>query len=246
MTIQKMIAKVTAVERATSTTPESDGASRMLVATLAKLDALFFPWRQQGDFRGAISATQRSHFEGKYAIAARGSGFEQWKSAANERAELQRAGLAKIVTAKSQAVGLKLTAEGLSVARGLVGAIESIALGIAMLKAAEAKWRNKYCSESDLFGTQLVGDSSQWEQLTEFMLPSLIAGCVFANSDCDGRVYYRLQHEDYVEPPAHERREPEQWAIDCYLEAFATERVALSKLENTDGGLVIPMPRGGW
>lgn len=243
MSIKRLLLAAGRLERQT-TDGLGEGALTMLVSTLGKVDAMFFPWRFSGSFRGAVAVMQQEYRAGKYGIAARGAGLEQWKSSCNERAELQAAGLATAITAKSQTIGISLTPEGMALSRALTSTPSSIELGVKLLQRKQADWRNGWCSESVLFERDLTGDPSEWERLTEAMVPSMIAGCVKANNDCDGRVYYHLEKPEFIAELDNDRK-PEQWAVDSYLEAYKSERRALQRLEDNDG-LIIPIPRGGY
>ncbi len=243
MSIKRLLLQLGKIEEQTSE-GLSDGALSMLVATLGKLDAMFYPWRSIGSFRGAVAVLCGQYRAKQYGIAARGAGLEQWKSASNERAQLQNAGLAIATTAHSQTTGLVLTPEGLSMARALTGTPGRIEVGVRLMQSKQADWRNGWCSESTLFGRELSGNPSDWEELTELVVPAQIAGCVYANCDCDGRVFYRLDSQEFTELPPCDRK-PEQWAVDAYLQAYKTERRALQTLEDNDG-LIIPIPKGGY
>ncbi len=253
---------------------ESADADGMLVELLAKRDALFWPWRdsQKGAalYRGAVRKRQVEYLQGALGFAAPATGKDSWKDAYQQRGQLIAGGLATAIRSGGEITALRLTPQGEADARALVGPrLKTLADGdvqaIYAYNVARMEDGNPWlgCLHPDRSGafvsetaaflsdTELTGNPSQWDYLTELMLPLLVAGYMMANNDLQGRVYYAVVPKpqakpeplvtvaELPQPPASERVAVARFD-DLYVDTFNAERDALTKLESFD--LVIPVP----
>jgi hypothetical protein len=225
-------------------------ARKLLVSLLGRRDALFYPWRCIGNHRGSIARMQREYFSGKLGMMARSQGESNWKAAHHTRNELIAAGQCTATIAGGQVTGLRLTLKGESDARSLVG--DRLSLG----EFAEVlvEWINErfdrpfcsrnWCSESALFNlpNHGAGDPASWQHLTELVLPLLVVGAVKANCDAWGRVYYSVVDDAEIPTPQYSELDAVESFDSLYIKAFNDERSTLSKLDDSDGEIVIPIP----
>lgn len=235
----RLATRLAKLETSVSSTLSAD-ASRLLVQLLGRLDALFWPHRSHdGSYRAEVRRLQVEYLNGVGGLVARASGETNWKSSHFARTELIAAGLCTALESGGQVVSLRLTPQGISDARGMVGSrLHDVATCVPLLdRLRDQGW----VSESKLFQIDLVGNPSEWERLIDFMLPLLRAGLIESNSDTIGRCSFRMVDgvEIPVEPPSI--RTVETWGDDEYLQSYNSERAALARLECDDGGIFIPM-----
>lgn len=258
--------------------PESVDCDSMLVELLAKRDALVYPWRTPRSnerlslqARGAIRQRHIDYIDGRIGFTARASGKDAWKDAYQQRAQLISSGLATAIRSGGEVVSLRLTPEGESDARALVGSRLSTLRNIDSLtilrrcisrQSEMSQWGPtargpaRYMCEHLIFGLDepLSGNPTDWEHLTELVLPMITANLMQAASDSHGRIYYSLTYNDEgkalvelndIPLPPISTRQADPKLDDLYLNIFGSERNALENLESNE--LVIPLPcSGSW
>lgn len=223
-------------------------AYQLLVQLLARRDALFWPWRTHGGHRAVIKERQRDYLAGRVGLSAKADGQSNWKEMQEARRTLLEQQQATANFSGGQVTSLFLTPQGEADARALVGSrlctVADAKQLIDRLRTVEgdtplgANW----VSEGLLFEVELDGDPEQWQALTEYVLPLLAAGIVEANSDVQGRVFYKLAPEaDIPETPTSKLAAADEFDA-VYLAAFDAELRALQQLTTTGGGVVIPIP----
>ncbi len=217
---------------------------RLLVSLLGRLDALFWPFREHKEFRAEVRLLQREYLAGRGGLRSRAQGESTWKSAHFARNELIAAGLVTPQLESGQVTSMRLTPQGLSDARAMVGDrlhginYEGTLVCYVLLKRQPEKW----VRENDLFGEDVCkGDNpSDWNFAIEWVLPLLRCGAVESNSDAWHRVYFWfVDGVELTDEPAS-LRQVEPWADAAYISAFNSERDALQRLE-ADGGIHIPV-----
>jgi hypothetical protein len=223
----------------------SEDAQRLLVQLLARLDAIFWPFRtHEGSYRAEVRRIQREYLSGVGGLRAASQGESNWKAGHYTRNELIGASLVTAHVDGGQVTGLRLTAQGIADARAMVGdRLHPLhSQGPQIVRELLRRHQGEWVRENDLFGPDAcVGDNpSTWDHLTEYVLPLLREGLVESNSDLWRRVYYRAVDGAEIpsEPPSGLTEQP--WADGLYVSAFDSERAALRRLECSDGGIAIP------
>lgn len=224
----------------------------LLVSLLARRDALFWPWRFQASRKlphCEISQRQREYWDGTRGLQAKASGREQWKDLHFTRQRLIASGFVTANHSGGQVTSLFLTGLGEATSRALVGdrlhTCDDTATQV-VYRLLQLKYAGKPVRESVLFCRDCVGSPSDWDGMTEMVLPFLTAGCVRAESDTIGRVAYAPTE---VPLPEHINVNVEShWDFDdCYCHSFNAERKHLESIEPRDSDeCYIPLPATGW
>jgi hypothetical protein len=226
----------------------------LLVAILARRDALFWPWRFQiGNSTplAEIRRRQREYLEGVAGIAVKADGRGDWKNAHEMRQRLINAGMVAATHSGGQVTSVFLTPLGEAYARALVGdrlhTVESAEPVFIYLKILSDLTPDKAVRESVLFNRDCVGCPNDWDPMTEHLLPFLTSGMVRQDSDTEGRACYT---------PVDGAAEPEMIAVNvaaddafdtAYVKAFNAERQTLESCEPRDPHeIYIPLPASGW
>lgn len=225
---------------------QTDAARRLLVALLARRDALFWPWRRTSV---AVDHRQRDYHTGREGIKAKATGQGDWKAAYEARAELVATGKALALYSGGQITSLFLTHLGELEARRMVGSrlwtLERVRLVWDAWHDAEGVEFGgcKLVHESELFGLDCLGDPGDWQDSVEAVLPLLTAGLLRSRCDTQGRVCFELG--DVTEwPSGFPTSDVGVWepADAIYLEHYDSERAVLSTIEESGAELSIPLP----
>lgn len=243
-----------AAEAATATNSLDISEAKSLVQILARIDALFWPWRFQIHSKTPfteIRQRQREYLSGQTGVTIKADGAHQWKEAAELRQRLIASGMINAVHSGGQVQSVFLTPKGEAIARGLVGSrlwtFQRARLLLALLQIRSKETPVRAVRESMLFGIDGVGDPTDWNDSTEMILPLLTCGIVTANSDTQGRACY-TPVDDVPEPPeivVSVAADPD--ADELYISTFNNERAVLETLEPRDPHEVyIPLPATGW
>ena len=224
----------------------------LLVSLLARRDALFWPWRFQAGRKVPhceIRLRQREYRDGVQGLAVKADGRSEWKNLHLTRQKFIGAGFASALHSGGQVTSLFLTALGEATARGLVGdrlhSCDSTASQV-VFQLLQLKFDGKPVRESVLFNRDCIGSPSDWDSLTEMVLPLLTAGVVRCESDTVGRVAYSPTD---IPLPAHVAVDVEShWDFDdAYCQAFNAERKHLESVEARDSDeCFIPLAATGW
>jgi len=221
----------------------SSAGKTLLVEILARRDSLYWPWRWTRNYQpphSEIRSRQRDYSNGVVGIAAKSSGRTNWKTAHELRQSLIASGHLTAVHGGGQITSMFLTATGEAVARGCVG--DYLANfhdeGVEVLDRLRRLVVLTQCSavaETVLWGRRCVGDPSEWNFLTERILPLLTSGVVKAEPDTVGRIVYIL-NEGAAEP---EKLDVPDVAADpqflqSYLKTWSDERSVLERCEPRD------------
>jgi hypothetical protein len=249
---QKLSTRLSALEQTAEAGVElSDSEKGMLVAILARRDALFWPWRWSLGHQPPvveIRCRQRDYLNGTQGVAAKADGRSQWKDAHFIR---QRLIAAKMVTANysgGQVTNLLLAPDGELTARSLVGG-RLCKLGDPEVKRLYAaillhkQIHDRPIREHELFQCDCEGDPSQWEHHTERVLPLLTAGIVRAETDTTCRILYVVgDGAEIVEPTAMSLPSDAKWD-QVYIRSFNSERTTLGSVEPRDADEIF-IPHG--
>jgi hypothetical protein len=241
MSIRKDIA---ALKRTVTPDESDEDALRMLVDIVARRDAMFWPWRDYKNATGqaayvAILELQRGYLSRSVGIEARASGEREWKQAHYNRRKLVELGYATAARARSQITGLYITERGDAVARAIISGSALLPYQTAIIY--EVLSRRGTLSESKLFGRELYGDPSAWDDLTELCLPLLHRGMIKASFDTVGRVFYGFALSDW--PEVETSDEPvRDWAEAFYWQSYNAERQRLDSLTYDGPEVYIPLP----
>ena len=224
----------------------------LLVSLLARRDALFWPWRFQAGRKlphCEIRLRQREYRDGVQGLTAKADGRSQWKDLHFTRQRLIGAGFVTANHSGGQVTSLFLTPLGQATARALVGdrlhTCDSTATQV-VFRLLQIKYDSKPIRESVLFNRDCVGIPTDWDSLTEMVLPLLTAGVVRCDSDTIGRVAYTPTQ---VSLPAHVVVDIDaDWAFDdAYCQSFNAERKHLESVEARDSDeCYIPLSATGW
>jgi hypothetical protein len=220
------------------------GDNQLLVTLLARRDALFWPHRHGGDSRLGIIQRQRQYLDGSVGIASKSDGKSNWKPMHEARQRLIAAGFVDALHSRGQVSSMFLTASGEATARALVGSrlfsLRESLICYVMLST------DSWTSESQMFGENLLGDSSSWDYLTEIILPCLTSGLVQCNSDNVGRVGYKKTSRELPPDPPSVDVECDDSMDAVYIAAFNSERSSLQQCIPSDNNEVfIPISASG-
>jgi hypothetical protein len=220
------------------------GDNQLLVQLLGRRDALFWPWRHHGDSRLGVHQKQRQYLDGSVGIGAKADGKINWKAMFEARQRLISGGFLSALYSGGQVTSLFVTPLGEATARALVGSrlfsIRESLICYVMLQT------DKWTSESEMFGENLLGDPSSWDYLTEIILPCLTSGIVQCNSDNVGRIGYKKTSRELPKdvPSVSVECDPEMDAV--YIAAFNSERSSLQQCIPSDNNeVLIPISASG-
>lgn len=251
---KRLNSKLDSIEQQTGTDGSlTPAAKKLLVQLLARRDSLFWPWRTTLTYRPPlceIRTRQRKYREGVAGLAAKASGAGDWKTAHELRNSLIAAGMTTAVRSGGQITSQFLTAKGEATGRALVG--DYLATyhdeGSEVLARLKELVEATGCSavpETLLWGRPCHGDPSNWNWLTERILPCLTSGAVRSEPDTVGRIVFI---------PVDDVPEPEKIVVDVqadetflqvYLKAWADERSVLERCEPRDPDeIFVPNPAG--
>jgi len=253
--MKRLSSRLAALEATQNTNELSAPERRLLVSILARRDSLFWPWRYS---RGSqipfceIRTRQKEYLSGAAGTAVKADGAANWKASHELRQRLISSGLVTAVYGGGQILSVFLTAEGEGVARALVGSRlhqfhESGIIVLARLQGLSTQTKVRAVRESVLWGHEYLGDPSDWNHMTEMILPCLTAGLVQANSDTEGRACF-TPIDGVPEPPEITVNVVADESMDAlYLKSFASELSVLKSMEPRDPHEVyIPLPATGW
>ena len=224
----------------------------LLVSLLARRDSLFWPWRFQASHKlpyCEIRLRQREYMAGTQGLMAKASGREQWKDLHFTRQKLIASGFVSANHSGGQVTSLFLTSLGEATARSLVGerlhSCDDIVVR-AVFQFLLLKYEGKPVRESVLFLRDCIGVPTDWDGLTEMVLPLLTAGVVRCDSDTIGRVAYTPTEVSL--PSLVAVAVESHWDFDdAYCQSFNAERKHLETVEPRDSDEVyIPLPATGW
>ena len=234
--------RLDALEQANGTSDVGD--LKLLVRLLARRDAMFWPWRHHSESRLAIHQKQRAYLDGSIGIASKSDGKSSWKPMHESRQRLIQAGFVDALHSSGQVSSMFLTALGEATARALVGSrlfsIRESLICFVMLQT------DKWTSESEMFGENLLGDPSSWDHLTEIILPCLVAGLVGCNSDNVGRVGYKKTSRELPKDLLKVNIQCDPGMDEVYIAEFNNERSSLMSCQPLDFSEVhIPISASG-
>jgi hypothetical protein len=249
---KRLNTKLDAIEQQTGTDGSlSPAAKTLLVQILARRDSLYWPWRWTLTYRPPhceIKLRQREYREGIAGIAAKASGAGDWKHAHSLRNELIAAGMTTAVRSGGQITSQFLMALGEATGQALVGNYlatfhDEGSEVLARLKALVDETGVSAVAECILWGRPCFGDPSEWDYLTERILPCITAGVVRVEQDTVGRVVY-IPVDDVPEPEKIDVTvEPDPHFLQVYLKAWSDERSVLERCEPRDPDEVfVPNP----
>jgi hypothetical protein len=222
--------RLDSLERAKGEVDVAD--NRLLVSLLARRDALFWPWRHNGQSRLGIWQRQREYLSGTTGIVSKADGKQDWKTAHEARNRLIQAGYVTAIRSGGEITSLILTLFGEAVGQKLVGdRLRTIRDAVAALVLLSA---DEWTSESVLFQENLSGDPESWSHCTEIVLPLLVCGLAVSNSDNSGRVGYRRADRELPEDEPEIDVDCDESMDSIYVRAFNSERSALSSCEPLD------------
>ncbi len=222
----------------------------LLCQLLGRRDALYWPWRFQMKSRtpfAEIRRRQKEYLSGEIGLNAKAEGKGKWKEIHFMRQRLIGMGLIKANHSGGQVTNVFLTALGEATARAMVGArLHTLNDEGPLIIREMLKRYGEVVREGTLFGLPCVGSPTDWDDMTEMVLPLLTAGIVSCGSETRGRACYRLVTEDMPETPTVD--------VACdpdfdhlYIMAFDGERLVLESTEPRDPHEIwIPLPETGW
>ena len=224
----------------------------LLVSLLARRDALFWPWRFIAGRKVPhceIRLRQREYMDGTQGLTAKADGRSQWKEIHFVRQRLIGAGFVSANHSGGQVTSLFLSTLGETTARFLVGdrlhSCDSMESQV-FYRLLQLKFDGKPIRESVLFNRDCIGVPTDWDGLTEMVLPLLTAGCVRCDSDTIGRVAY--SPTDIPLPQHVTVAVDADWDFDdAYCQSFNAERKHLETVEARDSDeCYIPLSATGW
>ena len=242
--MKRLKTKLDRLEQQAGTIGELTPAAKMLlVELLARLHALFWPWRWTLTYQPPhteIRIRQRDYADRVVGISAKSSGRSNWKSAHELRQSLIASGHLTATHSGGQVTSMFLTAKGEAAARSCVG--DYVATfhdeGREVLTRLKALVQETGCSavaECVLWGRRCTGDPSEWNFLTERILPCITAGLVKSEPDTGGRIVY-IPIEGVPEPEKTDvpdvASDPQFLAL--YLKCWSDERSVLERCEPRD------------
>ena len=249
---KRLNTKLDAIEQQAGTdTSLTPAAKTLLVQILARRDAMFWPCRWTLTYRPPICeirTRQREYVAGVSGIAAKASGAGDWKHAHELRNSLIASGMTTAVRSGGQITSQFLTPLGEATGRALVGDYlaryhDEGSEVLARLKALVEETGVAAVAEGVLWGRRCVGDPSEWNYLTERILPCITAGVVSVEQDTVGRVIY-IPVDDVPEPEriaADVEADPQ--FLPIYLKSWSDERSVLERCEPRDADEVfVPNP----
>jgi len=239
--MKRLNTRLDALEAAQNTNELAAPEKKLLVEILARVHALYWPWRMTRNIQPPMVELRRRQAEyiaGSVGVSAKGSGASaDWKAAHELRRALIAAGMLTAVSAGGQITSVILTQLGTATAKKLVGTRlasgRQAVLAFLMLQVLTDE-RGTPVREHVLLGVPSFGDPSEWDFETEPMLALLVSGCVRATPDTVGRVLYSFSAGAEFPEPVMVDFEPEEWCDAVYLAAFKSERHQLENAEPRD------------
>ncbi len=240
---KRLSSRIAALERRGGTDGELSPAGKtLLVEILARRDALAWPWRFTLTYRPPhceLRTRWEEYQSGVVGIAAKSSGRTNWKTAHELRQSLIVSGHLTAVHGGGQITSMFLTATGEAVARGCVG--DYLANfhdeGVEALDRLRRLVVLTECSavaETVLWGRRCVGDPSEWNYLTDRILPCITAGAVRVEPDTVGRIVF-IPTDGVPEPEKIDVNvEPAPQFLQVYLKSWSDERSSLERCEPRD------------
>jgi hypothetical protein len=222
-----------------------------LVSLLARRDSLFWPWRFQMNSSvpyAEIYRRQREYLDGSVGLRAKADGKSNWKQAHHMRQKLISGGYISANHSGGQVTNVFITSLGESTSRALVGdRLKTVGDFMVRVVHELLRRRNKATREGVLFQRQLAGCPNDWDDLTELVLPLLVAGCVRCDSDTRGVACYTVTSVAIPELVTVDGIDSSMDFDDAYIIAFNAERSVLEQVEPRDPHeIVIPFPATGW
>ena len=242
--MKRLKTKLDRLEQQAGTIGELTPAAKMLlVELLARLHALFWPWRWTLTYQPPhceIKARQRDYLNGVVGISAKSSGRQNWKSAHELRQSLIASGHLTATHSGGQIVSMFLTPLGEATGRALVGDYLATFHDegrevLERLRRLVVLTERTAVAETVLWGRACHGDPQTWDYLTERVLPLLNAGLVRCEPDTTGRVIY-IPIEGVPEPEKIDvpNVEPDPQYLQLYLKCWSDERNNLERCKPRD------------
>jgi hypothetical protein len=249
--MKRLKSRIDALESKTAAAALDANEAELLVSILGRRDALAWPWRFTIHSRTAfceIRTRWKEYLSGQAGIASRADGKADWKTAAELRQRLISSGMATAQHSSGQVTGMFLSARGESMARGLVGDRlhsfhESGVLVLARLRQLVEQTGVSGVAETVLWNRPCFGNPSQWDSMTELIMPCVTSGLVRAESDTTGRIVY-VPVDGIPEPPEVSVNVMADDRFDeLYIKSFDDERAVLETCEARDlHECFIPLP----
>jgi hypothetical protein len=236
--------------------PAIEQHAAALADILARVDALFWPARIVGGKTGRLAAleAERSayHSTGIHWAGLAEGNSRAWKQNERQRAALETAGLVRISRAESTP-RLRLTKEAEHSTRRALGlatlydAIPRELFRVITEAPADSPLTRAggWVAEGYLAGWDYTErpKPSDWDALTELMLPMLTAGIVESRTSTTAQIYYRAARplpalED--EPQIEITSAPDS-ILEVYSRAFGEGSEARERLENQGAEIYIPL-----
>jgi len=241
--------RLAALERGQSTGGMTRSEQTLLVAILARRDAMFWPWRfQLGNSTplAEIRRRQNEYLAGAVGVAVKADGRGEWKNAHEMRQRLIATGMIAATHSGGQVTSVFLTALGEATARALVGDRLCTATGVEpvfhYLRILAEESGCDAVRESTLLNVPSHGNPEDWNHRTELMLPLLSCGSVDAQPDTQGRILY-CPRDVPLPPSIAVDVEPHEDFDDCYIAAYNGERQVLASVEPRDQHeIFVPIP----
>ena len=240
--MKRLSSRLAALEASQNTDGTLSGPKKkMLLEILARVHAMFWPWRVTRTVQPPlceIRLRQKEYLSGAVGIQAKGSGASaDWKAAHETRRALIAEGMLTAVSSGGQITSLFLTPTGTATAKKLVGTRlasgRQAALAFLMMQAMTDD-QGTPIREHVLLGMPSHGDPSEWDFETEPMLSLLVCGAVRATPDTVGRVLYSFTKGAEFPEPVLVDIETEEWCDAVYLAAYKSERHQLENAEPRD------------
>ncbi|HBJ33274.1 MAG TPA: hypothetical protein DDZ51_00635 [Planctomycetaceae bacterium] len=253
--MKRLKSRIDALERGRSSGELTRAEQMLLVSILGRRDSLFWPWRWQIGRQppmAEIMARQRDYLAGVVGITVKADGRGDWKNAHEMRQRLIASGMIAARHSGGQVQSVFPSPLGEATARALVGSrLRTFREAFRMLAMLILRSKQTECTtvcESVLFDIACVGCPSDWDHMTENMLPLLTAGLVECHSDTQGRACYSHKVGSVPDPEAVELQvSPDPDFDDHYIAAFDDARASLEACEPRDPHEVyIPLPATGW
>lgn len=233
-----------------STAELSYRAFEELTKLLARRDALFYPWRYQTGLKGwtEIHLRQRQYLNQQEGLRLKADGKQDWKVVAEVRNVLMLHGLLDAKKTSGQVTSLFITAKGAALVHHLFPFLVSLVESQIVYRRALAfnQEVNAAIWENYLFGdpqaTWMVGSPTQWNHLTDQVLPLLAVGAMRAVSCTQGRIFYRAEPDYQFPKPYCFDLQPIPELEDIYFDTFNAERLYLDSVDNRKPAEVGPIP----
>jgi hypothetical protein len=235
--------------------PAIEQRAAALADILARTDALFWPARIIGGKTARLAAleAERSdyHSTGIHWAGLAEGNSRAWKQNERQRAALETAGLVRISRAESTP-RLRLTLEAEHSTRralGLSTLYDAIPRELfrVITEAPDSPLTRAggWVAESYLTGWDYNSrpQASDWDALTELMLPMLTAGIVESRTTTAAQIFYRAARPlpAREDAPQIEIATAPDSILEVYSRAFGEGSEARERLENPGAELYIPL-----